>query len=147
MSENEDHERPIAVIVDVDNTVTTYDPTLRGVYEHEKADADPENAPICELVRLLDACGFPLVFISGRFERYRAVTEAWLTAHRLSIAELHMRKDGDYRGDDVVKEEIYRRAVEPYWRVWFVLDDRNRVVEMWRDRLGLTCLHVRDGNF
>ena len=32
------------------------------------------------------------------------------------------------------------------YNVKFVLDDRNRVVEMWRS-LGLTCLQVADGDF
>ena len=28
-----------------------------------------------------------------------------------------------------------------------VLDDRDQVVKMWRNELGLTCLQVAEGNF
>jgi hypothetical protein len=46
----------------------------------------------------------------------------------------------------VVKREIYRNLIEPKHNVWFVLDDRNSVVKMWRE-IGLTCLQVEEGNY
>ena len=89
-----------------------------------------------------------VIFCTGRPEKYRAATEAWLDEHygvQLTGRELHMRKDGDYRPDDIVKEEILNTNIDKD-RVMFVLDDRQQVVDMWR-RNGLQCFQVAEGNF
>jgi hypothetical protein len=89
-----------------------------------------------------------IIFCSGRPEKYRGMTVDWLSrvAHFYpSEYTLLMRADGDYRSDDVVKQEILDKHI-PKDRVLFVLDDRQRVVDMWR-RNGLTCLQVAQGNF
>ena len=89
-----------------------------------------------------------VIFCTGRPEKYRAATEGWLEEHYgipLSGRELHMRKDGDYRPDDIVKEEILNNHIDKD-RVMFVLDDRQQVVDMWR-RNGLQCFQVAEGNF
>lgn len=57
-----------------------------------------------------------------------------------------MRKDGDFRKDSIVKEEIYREWIEPFHEVLFCIDDRKQVVDMWRS-IGLTCLQCAEGNF
>jgi len=57
-----------------------------------------------------------------------------------------MRSDGDYRADQVVKEELFRNQVEPKYDVIGVIDDRDKVVTMWR-RLGLVCFQVAQGDF
>ena len=89
-----------------------------------------------------------VIFCTGRPEKYRAATEVWLDEHygvQLTGRELHMRKDGDYRPDDIVKEEILNTNIDKD-RVMFVLDDRQQVVDMWR-RNGLQCFQVAEGNF
>jgi hypothetical protein len=45
-----------------------------------------------------------------------------------------------------VKEEIYRQEILGRYNVWMVLDDRDQVVEMWRN-LGLRVLQVAPGAF
>jgi hypothetical protein len=57
-----------------------------------------------------------------------------------------MRKYGDYRKDYVVKREIYEQLIAPDYDILCVLDDRNSVVDMWRE-IGLTCLQVAPGDF
>ena len=95
-----------------------------------------------------------LIFCSGRPERCRADTVEWL--HRadedlfdpdpeLENYKLYMRKDGDYRSDVIVKQEILDAHIDED-RVLFVLDDRQSVVDMWR-RNGLTCFQVAAGDF
>jgi hypothetical protein len=59
---------------------------------------------------------------------------------------LHMRAHGDNRPDHVVKRELYRRRIKSRYKVTAVLDDRMKVVRMWRG-LGLTVLQVADGDF
>ena len=73
----------------------------------------------------------------------------WLDKHGLSNrnTQLFMRPAGDTRDDRIVKREIYEREIKGKYNVLWVLDDRNKVVDMWRRELGLTCLQVAEGNF
>ena len=57
-----------------------------------------------------------------------------------------MRKEGDHRRDSIVKKEIYDTLIKDEFDVEFVLDDRQQVVDMWRE-IGLKCLQVAEGNF
>jgi hypothetical protein len=54
--------------------------------------------------------------------------------------------DGDYRADDIVKEEFLDRILADEYGTQRVFDDRDRVVTMWRRR-GLVCCQVAEGNF
>jgi hypothetical protein len=51
--------------------------------------------------------------------------------------DLLLRKDSDRRADGVVKREML--AAIDKSRILFVVEDRSRVVEMWRSE-GLVCL-------
>jgi hypothetical protein len=57
-----------------------------------------------------------------------------------------MRKYGDFRQDSIVKQEIYEQLIAPDYDILCVLDDRQQVVDMWRE-IGLTCLQVAPGDF
>jgi hypothetical protein len=57
-----------------------------------------------------------------------------------------MRAEKDYRADDIIKGELLDRIISDGWRPWLVVDDRDRVVKMWRDR-GLLCLQCAPGDF
>ena len=107
---------------------------------------DKVNEPVLDLLFMVDEYS-TVVFCSGRPERCRADTVAWLEKHAFpfSQCQLHMRKDGDFRPDDIVKQEILDTHIDKD-RVLFVLDDRNQVVNMWR-RNGLACFQVAEGNF
>jgi hypothetical protein len=58
-----------------------------------------------------------------------------------------MRKTGDRRADNIVKRELFEARVRNKYNIDFVLDDRNQVVDMWRNELKLTCLQVAEGDF
>jgi len=60
---------------------------------------------------------------------------------------LLMRPAGDYRKDCYVKYDIYNEYIKHHYNVLMVFDDRNQVVDMWRNGLNLTCFQVADGNF
>ena len=137
-------------ICDIDGTIATH--PQRGHHDYAKVGTDLPVTKIIELVEYLDII-LPIsetVFVTGRPEKCREDTEAWLKEHVPTFLNtdtpLLMRKDGDYRGDDIVKREIYEDYIEPYCEVMYVIDDRNRVVKMWRE-LGLTVLQVADGEF
>lgn len=67
----------------------------------------------------------------------------WLLKNDLPIDYLFMRQGGDQRRDSIVKREIYERFIEPNFNVLYVVDDRQQVVDEWRE-IGLKVLQVVD---
>ena len=108
---------------------------------------DSPAEAVIEQYKILAATGkFLMICCSGREERFRRVTETWLAAQGIEPFVLLMRPYGDSRQDAIVKQEIYRQQIAPYFDVAWVYDDRDQVVKMWRDE-GLTCMQVAPGNF
>ena len=138
--------KPCAWLVDVDGTLALR--RGRDPYDWRSAHTDAPNEPVVSLVRALerDPHLAAIIVISGRHEKARSITTRWLELQGIPFSELLMRADGDYRSDEIVKEDIYRNTVDPRFQVVGVLDDRDRVVQMWR-RLGLVCLQVASGDF
>lgn len=80
-----------------------------------------------------------IILVSGRSDEVRKETEEWLQKHKVAYNKLIMRKAGDYRADDIVKEEFLDQLLAEGHEILFTVDDRQRVVDMWRRR-GITCL-------
>lgn len=141
-------DRPSVIICDIDGTVALND-GHRGHFEWDKVSGDTPNWPVVDVVTCLVQRGRTVVFVSGRMEQCRSATMQWLFNTIPVIVptfDLFMRPDDDFRPDEVLKREIYERDILPFWDVKFVLDDRDKVVAMWRE-LGLTCLQVAPGDF
>lgn len=112
---------------------------------------NPYDASTCENDILNEAVYFvikhkPVIFVSGRTDKFRIQTEAFLAKHNLGHHPLFMRKEGDVRKDCIVKQEIYDNEIKDKYNVRFVLDDRASVVSQWRAN-GLICFQVDEGNF
>lgn len=140
-----------AVLCDVDGTVALMgkgEPGRRRPYDWHRVSEDDPNRPIIDLVDLFREARYRIIFASGRDEVCRDDTHDWLINHGVAFGNdrLFMRPKKDGRPDSEVKMEIYKRDIEPYFDVAYVLDDRNAVVAMWRS-LGLTVLQVADGAF
>ena len=115
---------------------------------HARCVDDPPHEAECELVRVWVAAGHGVVYVTGRTNDFRAETEAWL--HRWEVPagdHLMMRPpdstalNTDYKR--LVYEHIWSSAIIPFGqRVDFVMEDDDRLVEMWR-AMGLTCLQPR----
>lgn len=141
------------VISDLDGTISDAEHRVHLVRSHPK-DYDSffrearNDAPIVPVIRLLQAleqAGHSIHILTGRSDQVRAETTEWLEAHRVSFDRLIMRPEHDYTPDDRLKERWFR-ADYRVEQVLFVLEDRARVVRMWR-RLGLTCMQVTEGDF
>ena len=96
------------------------------------------------LCNILYDAGIRIILCSGRSEKNRPETMEWLARQGVNYHELLLRQDEDYRSDTVVKREILRTIVKE--KILFVVEDRNRVVEMWREE-GLVCLQPAPGDF
>lgn len=144
-----DPTKTSCIICDLDGTIALgYD---RGVFEYDKCESDkPDFRVIQMLENLWESKMYDkIIFLSGRDESGREAAEKWLSVHveiPREYWELKLRKKHDYRPDDVLKKEIYGEQIEPYYDVKLVLEDRDKVVKMWRD-LGLLCCQVYYGKF
>lgn len=138
-----DPSKPKALIVDLDGTLAIH--VGRGPYEEERCGEDALSLPVFDIITKF-APTTTIIYCSGRHDTVRAQTQAWLDENECPTGPLFMRAGGDSRNDAIVKLEIFDRAIRDKYNVQFVLDDRDRVVKMWRD-LGLTCLQVNYGNF
>lgn len=138
--------RQLAWIVDVDGTLALS--PHRNPYDWRSGDKDLPNVAVVTVVQSLAANPdiSAIIAVTGRQEQARTLTTEWLAAQLIPHDELLMRADGDIRPDDVVKQEMYRTQIEPRYQVSGVIDDRDRVVKMWRS-LGLVCFQVADGAF
>jgi predicted kinase len=135
---------PGAVLCDIDGTLA--DNTNRGPYDWQKVESDELIVATADALVAFAARGDRIILMSGRGEDVREGTERWLTKHGVAYDELWMRKAGDTRADDIVKSELFDAHVRHRYAVRVVLDDRSRVVALWR-RLGLTCWQVDYGDF
>lgn len=138
---------PSAIIVDLDGTLAIHQG--RDPYDCSRCEEDALNLAVDAVVDNLWHTGagqYQILLVSGRDESCRTPTKTWLANHTIHWDYLYMRATGDKRDDRIVKEEIYRQQIEGKYNVLFVLDDRNKVVDMWRS-LGLTCFQVAEGNF
>lgn len=135
-----------AVICDIDGTLAHKGD--RHIFAYEKAGVDTIDENVRLILQGLKAVDpdIKIVICSGRMDYGAEVLVDWLEYHGVPFDDLYMRVTDDYRGDEIVKPEIYFRDIEPKYNVMFVLDDRQKVVDMWRD-IGLTCLQVAPGDF
>tara|TARA_Y100001973_G_C5139712_1_gene302281 strand:+ start:109 stop:600 length:492 start_codon:yes stop_codon:yes gene_type:complete len=160
-----------AIICDVDGTVALM-MGKRSPFEYHKADMDEPNQPVidtvltmakahkCKLIMLSARENVELntpstdnkhshTYVNEKYDDLASLTRCWLNTHlgENMWHQLIMRTAGDYRKDCYVKYDIYNNYIAPRYNVKYVFDDRNQVVDMWRNGLGLTCFQVADGNF
>ncbi len=142
-----DDNKEECIIVDVDGTLAHIDQdNPRDVYDASRALEDKLDDAVSVITAMMYNHGYKVIILTGRNAEHRDVTVEWLEANGVEYDELYTRADGDTRADSIVKEELFRTHVEPRFNVKFVLDDRNQVVNKWRE-LGLKCFQVAEGNF
>ena len=139
---------------DIDGTIA--DLTHRRVYvatrpKNWKAfeQGIPDDPPIQHIIDTVKSffdMGWTILMCSGRGSQQREATITWLVNHMVPYHALYMRAEKDYRADDIVKGELLDQILEDGYKPTLVLDDRNRVVEMWRSR-GIPCVQVAPGDF
>jgi len=139
-----DENKDLCIIVDIDGTLAN-NTSGRGWYEYDRVGEDTVHGHIKSIVNKY-ADELMIFMVSGRYDDYKDITEKWLADNNIPFASLYMRKTGDLRCDAIVKRELFEKYIEPYYNVLFVLDDRDRVVKMWRE-LGIPCLQVAPGDF
>lgn len=143
-------EKEDCIIADLDGTVCLHDG--RNPYDLTRVSEDIPNYPLVQFLKEL-ICNKHIIFLSGREEtnQCRQDTINWLTENICSSDfgykwELLMRDKNNFEPDEIIKERIFHKEIEPKYNVIAVFDDRDKVVKMWRS-LGLLCNQVYWGNF
>lgn len=138
--------KPGAFLVDIDGTLA-HMRDYRKPYDWHKVGLDDVDEVIRYLVNsLVEGSGMASIVMSGRDESCREQTEDWLDKHGIWYDELFMRPEGDMRKDNIIKHELFNKYVRDNWNVRLVIDDRQQVVDMWRE-MGIKCAQVEVGDF
>jgi hypothetical protein len=131
-----------AVVCDLDGTLAMISPE-RGPYDADQCELDAVREPVAEVLRWARTNGRMIVLITGRGvkESHRTATKKWLYDNRIAYHQLMMREVGDNRADHVIKSEMADKMERDGVSIDFVMDDRQSVVDMWRER-GHTVFQV-----
>lgn len=146
--------KPRVVIVDLDDVLFHTNPIFARAeemglsgndlwqYFHKEVHKCPVNGWCRELIIALKYSGITPVFITARSEEIRLETDMSIVkCLNSSYFDLYMRKLGDKRPSDIVKEEILYDKILPRYAVLFALDDDIKNCEMYA-KYGIPVLHV-----
>lgn len=145
------------ILCDIDGTLATIGDRAKILEkdkltekEYDEFNAQSESSSciedIANIVRNLKDAETKIYLITAREKKWKKITQSWLKLNEIPYDNLLMRNDGDKNSDADVKLKIVKEYVNPK-RVWFVLEDRDDVVQMYREELGLTCLQVNKGDY
>ena len=116
--------------------VKFFDPTM--------VDLDNPNTPVITMANLLSS-QYRIWILSGRSDVTFQATIDWLNKHNVLFDHLVMRPQNHlYMADNDLKQMWLDSIGKD--NVAMVFDDRNQVVDMWRQN-GLTTFQVADGDF
>jgi len=141
----QDPTLPKAIICDLDGTLALMNG--RNPFDASTCDQDLINDPVSNLLKNYKKLGYKILLVSGREDRYKEPTLRFLATHEIVFDDLMMRKTKDSRKDSIIKTEIYNNEIKDKYFIEFVLDDRNQVVDTWRNDLKLPCFQVYYGDF
>jgi hypothetical protein len=140
--------RPPLAVFDLDNTLADTAHRQRFL-ERRPRDWDaffaaaPEDPPLAEGVALLlahaEQC--EVVYLTGRPERCRRDTLAWLAAQGLPEGRVHMRRNDDRRPARRTKLDVLERLART--REIRVLVDDDELVCTDAERAGFTVVRAR----
>lgn len=87
-----------------------------------------------------------ILILSGRSNEVEGYTRDWLKDHGIMYDYLVMREAGNTEPDDDLKQKMLDDFLrDKDFQVQFIVDDRQRVVDMWR-RIGYNVLQCESWN-
>lgn len=113
---------------------------------HRESLGCPPHTQVAELARQLRSKNIKILVVSGRQQRWMAITKQWLAKWEIEYDDLYLRSDKDFRPDVQVKEEIAETIYEKYDPI-VAIDDRDDIITVWK-RLEIPAVKVsEDGSF
>lgn len=134
-----DEDTPPLAVVDIDGVLADVGHRLHHLDRRPKdwhrffaaARNDPPHPEGLRLVADLVDSGHEIVLLTGRPERWRADTEAWLAEHEVDHEMLVMRPAGNHRPAAEVKVGVLRLLADER-DVAILVDDDPMVIESAR---------------
>ena len=114
-------------------------------FNPDNISLDLPNQPVIDMANLLSKQGFRIFILSGRSDVTHQATVNWLNDNGIWWDHLVMRPQNHLYLPDNDLKQMWLDSIGKD-NVAMVFDDRNQVVDMWRQN-GLTCFQVADGNF
>lgn len=142
------------VVCDLDGSLCNIDQRLHFVKNGNRdwknffynIPSDIINEGCHSIIRSMFQQGYKIYLASGRPDDYQKITKDWLVDNQVEYHHLFMRKRGDYRRDNIVKEIILDFEILTRGKPILFIDDRQQVVDKWRSR-GFVCFQCDVGNF
>ena len=151
-----DYRNNNIVIFDLDGTLANIDKRRKLATKNGKMnwnvffnpnniDLDTPNQAVINMANILYSQDYIIYILSGRSDKTHQATIDWLSKHKVNYDLLIMRPQNQlYKKDSDLKQSWLDTIGKD--RVSMVFDDRDQVVDMWRQN-GLTTFQVAEGNF
>lgn len=141
------------VICDLDGTLSDCSHRVQLIPDwdafHERSVDDKPYDRVVQLLTILNDY-HPVLILTGRTITYAGITHEWLRKYRVPCDELWMRPELDHTPDAECKwsmaVKFFGSEEAVLANTFLVIEDRDKVVEMWRNK-GLTCLQPRLGDY
>lgn len=140
------------VVCDIDGTIA--DNSHRQHYLEEKKDwksfflAIEKDKPIFKILKKIEKLyldGFQIIFITGRPEEYRLLTQAWLKKYLHFNYTLLMRENNDWRDKIEIKKELFEKNLKNL-KISIVFENDKDLCILW-ESLGLKVFKVNESDF
>ena len=151
-----DYRNNNIVIFDLDGTLANIDKrrtlaTKNGkmnwnvFFNPDNIDLDTPNQAVINMANILYSQDYIIYILSGRSDKTHQATIDWLSKYNVDYDLLIMRPQNQlYKKDSDLKQSWLDTIGKD--RVSMVFDDRQQVVDMWRQN-GLPTFQVADGDF
>lgn len=141
------------VIADLDGTIAFIQHRLYFI-QKEKPDwdmffklcvSDAPNTNVIDTLNRLKNSGCTIVILTGRSDMVKKETVEWLKKYKVPYDMLVMRKQYDRTSDTIFKSRELPNILASLSMttddILCVLEDRQRVVDMWR-KMNIACFQV-----
>ena len=146
-------EKQNCIIVDIDATLC-FNVSGRPFFGEDIKDRLNYDVPCDSIINIVQKYindeNIKVFFVTGREDitDWRENTLNWLKQHvsdKITDDMLLMRDKNNHISGDVCKKDICEKKIFPYYNVLFAIDDSNKVVNMYRNELGITCIQPIEG--
>jgi len=165
--------KPMNVVFDLDGTLANIDHRVPLITNESPEENDwdefyrqcSDDLPVYPLVHLASTMirnpNISVEIWTGRSDAVRAQTRNWLRRYDMDVSEepesslyfsnvymanLRMRKDGDFTHDNELKHQWLVQSMMQDKTIAMVFEDRDKVVKMWRAN-DVICCQVAPGTF